>query len=153
MSTAAEKKRRQHFNMTAEKRLAKKDKNKLHMRSFRLEMTIGEKNIKMENNKTQKKGEEQHSPQRKGRNACESQEQHEEITPCYVSEKKGRNERESKQWDEEFTHVSPPKDRNECESMKRDEEFMHVSSQNAEMNMKACNRMRIYTCLPPQKQK
>ncbi len=47
MSPAAEKKRRQCLNMTAEKQLAQKDKNKLHMRNFRLEMTIDEKNKKM----------------------------------------------------------------------------------------------------------
>jgi hypothetical protein len=48
MSPAAEKKRRQQLNMTAENWLAQKDKNKFHMRSFRLEMTIDEINIKIE---------------------------------------------------------------------------------------------------------
>jgi hypothetical protein len=46
MSPAAEKKRRQRLNMTAEKQLAQKDKRKFHMRSFRLEMTVDEKNKK-----------------------------------------------------------------------------------------------------------
>ncbi len=44
MSPIAEKKTRQRLNITAEKQLAQKDKRKLHMRSFRLEMTIDEKN-------------------------------------------------------------------------------------------------------------
>jgi hypothetical protein len=44
MSPAAEKKKRQCLNMTAEKQLAQKDTSKLHMRRFRLEMTIDEKN-------------------------------------------------------------------------------------------------------------
>ncbi len=43
--------------MTAEKRLAQKDKSKLHMRSCRLEMTIDEKNKKMEMDRRLKKRE------------------------------------------------------------------------------------------------
>ncbi len=57
MSPTAEKKRRQHLNMTAEKLLAQKDKSKLHMRSFRLEMIIDEKNKKIEMDRRQKKSE------------------------------------------------------------------------------------------------
>ena len=44
MSPTAEKKRRPRLKMTAEKQLAQNDKSKLHMRSFRLDMTIDEKN-------------------------------------------------------------------------------------------------------------
>ncbi len=57
MSPAAEKKRRRHCNMIAEKQLAKKDKSKLHMRSFRCEITIDEKNKTMEMNRKSKKRE------------------------------------------------------------------------------------------------
>jgi hypothetical protein len=57
MSPTAEKRRRQHLKLTAEKQLAQKDKSKLYMRSFRFEITIDEKNIKMEMDRRQKKRE------------------------------------------------------------------------------------------------
>ncbi len=57
MSPAAKKKRRQRFYMTSEKQLAQKDKSRLHLRSFRLEMTIDEKNKKIEMEGRQKKRE------------------------------------------------------------------------------------------------
>jgi hypothetical protein len=56
MSPTAEKKRRQLLNMTAEKRHAKKDKSKIHMRSVRLVMTIDERK-KMEMNRRRKERE------------------------------------------------------------------------------------------------
>jgi hypothetical protein len=54
MSPIAEKKRRQRLNIISEKQLAQKDKSKLHLRSFRLEMTIDEKNKKIEMDRRQK---------------------------------------------------------------------------------------------------
>jgi hypothetical protein len=61
-----------------------------------------------------------------------------------VSLKKGRNEHERPQQDKEFMHDSQRKGRNEHESMQWDEEFTHVSQKKAEMNVKACNGIKIF---------
>jgi hypothetical protein len=135
--------------MTAENQLAQKDKNKFHMRSFRLEMKIDEINIKMEMDRRQKKREwnsmspkentEMHMKARGNmKKIClaMSPKKRQEMTAksnngmkslqLIMSPKKGRNELERMQQDKEFTHVSQ-KRQNERESTQWDEEFMHVS--------------------------
>jgi hypothetical protein len=107
MSPVAEKKRTQHLDITAEKQLAQKDKNTLHMRSFRLEMTIDEKNIEIEKDRTWKKREKNSmSPKEKAGMHMKARNNMKKLRLVMSPKKMGSNERESKQQDEEFTHVS-----------------------------------------------